>query len=238
MKISTLGIDADDTLWHSESHFAVTEQRFGDLLAPWLSGDEAAGRLLERERANLKVFGYGVKGFTLSMIETAIEASRGTISAAAIQQLLEWGKEMHNHPVELLPGVQETIEDLAGRYQLVLITKGDLFHQESKIAESGLADRFDHIEIISEKSPQQYLRVLERCRTTPAEFLMAGNSLRSDVLPVIDIGASGVHIPYGITWGHETVDRSQIQASWYHLDTFAELPSLLSHLGTTTETGN
>ena len=230
MTITTLGLDADDTLWHSESHFAVTEQRFGELISPWLSNEDAAAQLLGRERANLDVFGYGVKGFTLSMIETAIEASDGGIPAEALQQIVDWGKEMLSHPVELLPGVEETIDTLRGDYRLVLITKGDLFHQETKIAESGLAERFDHIEILSEKSPRHYRSVLDRYGLRPAEFVMAGNSLRSDVLPVIEIGAHGVHIPYGITWGHEQVDCATVEATWHHLDQISELPALLGRL--------
>ena len=230
MTISTIGLDADDTLWHSESHFAVTEERFRDLVSPWVSADEAGSRLLERERANLAVFGYGVKGFTLSMIETAIESSNGTVTSDAVQQIIDWGKEMLAHPVELLPGVSETIDNLKERFELVLITKGDLFHQESKIAESGLADRFDHIEILSEKSPDQYRRVLERCGGVPSQFLMVGNSLRSDVLPVIDIGAEGAHIPYGITWGHEKVDCSGMEPTWHQLEEFSQVPGLVDRL--------
>lgn len=234
MTISTLGLDADDTLWHSESHFSVTEQRFGDLISPWMEGDEAAERLLATERANLEVFGYGVKGFTLSMLETAIEASGGDVPASALHEIIGWGKEMLRHPVELLPGVEETIDALYGQYRLVLITKGDLFHQESKIAESGLAERFQHIEILSEKSPDQYRSVLGRHGLDPSEFVMVGNSLRSDVLPVIEIGAQGVHIPYGITWGHEKVDRSTVEETWHHLDKITDLPDLLGRLGEST----
>lgn len=230
MTISTLGFDADDTLWHSESHFAVTEDRFRELVSPWLDADEAGSRLLDRERANLAVFGYGVKGFTLSMVETAIEASGGAVDTAAVQQIIDWGKEMLAHPVELLPGVEETISNLEDRYRLVLITKGDLFHQESKIAESGLADRFEHVEILSEKSPEQYRRVLDRCAVEPDGFVMIGNSLRSDVLPVLDIGAQGVHIPYGITWGHEKVDCSAIERTWHQLEAIDQVPSLIDSL--------
>ncbi len=230
MTISTVGLDADDTLWHSESHFLVTEQRFGALVSPWLPSEEAAEKLLTRERANLEVFGYGVKGFTLSMIETAIEASGGAIPAEALQQIVNWGKEMLSHPVDLLPGVEATIDALADHYRLVLITKGDLFHQESKIAESGLAERFHHVEILSEKSPTHYRRVLDRHGVEPSEFLMAGNSLRSDVLPVIEIGSYGVHIPYGIIWGHERVDRTELEPSWHHLDRITDLPQLLGTL--------
>lgn len=230
MAISTIGLDADDTLWHSECHFAVTEERFSDLVSPWLTGEEAGRRLLDRERANLEFFGYGVKGFTLSMIETAIEASDGQVAPQAVKQIVEWGKEMLSHPVDLLPGVAETIDALGEQYRLILITKGDLFHQESKIAESGLAERFEHIEILSEKSPERYQAVLDNHGVVADEFVMVGNSLRSDVLPVIDIGSVGVHIPYGITWGHEKVDCSSMERSWHELETIAELPDLVGSL--------
>ncbi|MEM9562973.1 MAG: HAD family hydrolase [Actinomycetota bacterium] len=232
MTITTLGLDADDTLWHSENHFSVTEQRFAELLHPWVAGDEAARRLLDRERANLKIFGYGVKGFTLSMIETAIEASDGAVDAGAVAQIVEWGKEMMAHPVELLPGVAETIEVLGRSHRLVLITKGDLFHQETKIAESGLAAEFEAIEILSEKSPDSYRRVLGGLGVEPSQFAMVGNSLRSDVLPVIDIGGRGIHIPYSILWGHEHVEDAPEDPRFHQLDRFAELPELLDELTT------
>lgn len=231
MTITTLGLDADDTLWHSENHFAVTEQRFGELVAPWVEGAEAAARLLERERANLRLFGYGVKGFTLSMIETAIEISGGSVPTESVQQIIEWGKEMMDHPVELLPGVEDTISALGDRYRLLLITKGDLFHQETKIAESGLAEHFESIDILSEKSPDHYRRVLDRVGVEPPGFVMVGNSLRSDVLPVLDIGGHGVHIPYGITWGHEQVDGEPDADTFHRLERIAELPALLDRLG-------
>ncbi len=232
MTITTIGLDADDTLWHSESHFAVSEQRFRELVSPWISNDEASAKLLERERSNLDIFGYGVKGFTLSMIETGIEASDGKISTEAVQEIIDWGKEMMDHPVDLLPGVQDVLDTLKGQYRLVLITKGDLFHQESKIAESGLADRFEQIEIVSEKSPQHYRDILDRAGVTPQDFVMVGNSMRSDVLPVVEIGALGVYIPYGITWGHETVENITADGNWHHLDAIDQLPDLLSQLTT------
>lgn len=231
MTITTIGFDADDTLWHSETHFAVTEERFAALVSPWLSADDAASRLLDQERANLATFGYGVKGFTLSMIETAVAASDGTIPSSAIQNIIDWGKEMLRHPVDLLDGVAETIDALSGRYRLALITKGDLFHQESKIAESGLAERFEQVEILSEKSPAQYQAVLDRLSVQPSSFLMVGNSVRSDVLPVVELGAQAVHIPYGITWGHEKVDRNAVEQCWHHLDRIDQLPDLLAALG-------
>jgi putative hydrolase of the HAD superfamily len=231
MTITTLGLDADDTLWHSENHFAVTEQRFGELVAPWVTGDEAAAHLLERERSNLRLFGYGVKGFTLSMIETAIEISGGSVATESVQQIIEWGKEMMDHPVELLPGVEDTVAALGDRYRLLLITKGDLFHQETKIAESGLAEHFESIDILSEKSPEHYRRVLDRVGVEPHGFVMVGNSLRSDVLPVLDIGGHGVHIPYGITWGHEQVEGEPDVDTFHRLERIAELPALLDRLG-------
>lgn len=230
MNVTVLGLDADDTLWHSESHFAVTEARFRELLEPWITGVDVSARLLERERSNLEIFGYGAKGFTLSMIETALEVTNGDLSASAIQQIVDWGKELSSHPVELLDGVAETIGELSERFRLLLITKGDLFHQESKVAESGLADYFDRIEIVTEKSPESYCRVLAGGGIAVAEFVMVGNSLRSDVLPVIEIGGRAVHVPYDITWSHETVDTSRGDISWTQIESFRELPAALNRL--------
>jgi putative hydrolase of the HAD superfamily len=228
MTISLVGIDADDTLWHSENYFAVTEERFRSLLAPWIDGADAGVRLLERERANLRLFGYGIKGFTLSMIETAIEVSEATVGIEAIEAIVGWGKEMLAHPVELLPGVAETIAELAQNHRLALLTKGDLFHQESKIAESGLADYFDTIEILSEKAPANYQRVLDRLGVPASEFVMVGNSVRSDVLPVLELGGRAAHVAYHVTWGHEVVDDEV--GDWFVLDRFASLPDLLAQL--------
>ena len=231
MSITLIGLDADDTLWHSESHFALTEDRFQALVSPWSAPDQTAERLLARERANLEIFGYGVKGFVLSMIETAIEVSENAIPVGAIEQIIEWGKEMMAHPVELLDGVETVIDELNGHYRTVLITKGDLFHQESKIAESGLADRFDHIEILSEKTPDHYLGVLRRCGDIPVgEFVMVGNSLRSDILPVVKIGGHGVYVPYQVTWGHEVVADPPAETGWHRLSSLLELPNLVARL--------
>lgn len=228
MTVSLVGLDADDTLWHSESHFAVTEQRFHELLEPWIDVDDASARLLARERANLEIFGYGAKGFTLSMIETALEVTEGAIEASAIQAIIDWGKELSSHPVELLDGVVDALDALTGSHRLLLITKGDLFHQESKIAESGLADYFDRIEILTEKSSASYAKVLADAGTPADEFVMVGNSVRSDVLPVIAIGGRAVHVPYDITWGHETVDPGSCEVTWPTLDRIADLPELLA----------
>ncbi len=225
MNITTIAFDADDTLWHSETYFAVTEDRFRALLAPWSDADQVAGRLLERERANLELFGYGIKGFTLSMVETAIEASDGAIPTGAIQQIVDWGKEMLAHPVELIDGVEATLDALAGTYRLALLTKGDLFHQESKIAESGLADRFEVVEVMADKHESNYAKVLGRMGIAPEEFMMVGNSVRSDVLPVLALGGRAVHVPYAVTWGHEAVDVDDV--SWPTLESITELTAQL-----------
>jgi len=213
-----IGLDGDDTLWHSETEFAVTQAMFCELLAPFVPDPsiDLDGRLVATEGANLEVFGYGVKGFTLSMIETALEVSEGRVPASVIRTLLDRGKAMLSHPVELLDGVREVVEALQDRYRLVLVTKGDLMHQESKIAGSGLAERFDHVEIVAEKNPATYARILARAGVDPATFVMVGNSVRSDVLPVLAIGGRAVHVPYHLTWQHE------------HADHDGELPTLAS----------
>lgn len=222
--VTTIGFDADDTLWHSEHYFAVTEERFRALLAPWSDPDGVMSRLLDRERANLALFGYGIKGFTLSMVETAIEASEGNIPVAAIGEIVGWGKEMLAHPVELIDGAADVVDDLAGRFRLALLTKGDLFHQESKIAESGLADRFELIEVMSDKQPRNYGRVLDRLGVAPGEFAMIGNSVRSDVLPVIELGGKAAHVPYHVTWAHETVEGDDDR--FPTLGSITEVPAL------------
>ncbi len=205
--VTTVGLDGDDTLWHSESHFAVTTARLAELLSPWVSHeDESEAHLLGVEARNLGLLGYGVKAFTLSMIETAIEISDGEVPASSIREILDWGKELLDHPVELLPEAAEAVDDLAGGYRLLLVTKGDLLHQESKLARSGIAEAFSGIEIVSEKDVATYGRIMARHEVDPTEFVMVGNSVRSDVLPVLELGARAVHVPYRVTWAHERVD--------------------------------
>lgn len=225
MTITTIGLDGDDTLWHSETHFAVTTARLAELLEPWVPHTEAAeAHLLEVERRNLGLLGYGVKAFTLSMIETAIEVSDRQVPASRIEEILSWGKELLDHPVELLDDVAETVDALGTRFDLVLVTKGDLFHQESKLARSGLAEAFSAVEIVSEKDPATYRRILQRQALEPASFVMVGNSVRSDVLPVLEVGARAVHVPYEVTWAHEVVD---VDVDIPTLDGIAALPDLL-----------
>ncbi len=225
--IHTIGFDADDTLWHSETYFSTTEDRFRALLEPWCSHDETSKRLLDRERSNLSVFGYGIKGFTLSMVETAIAASDGAISTEAINEIISWGKEMLEHPVELIDGVEAVLDAVGAHYRLVLLTKGDLFHQESKIAESGLAERFAAVDVMAEKDADSYGRVLARLGIDPAGFLMVGNSVRSDVLPILELGGQAVHVPYAITWGHEKVKPEERPDGFLSLGSITEVPALL-----------
>lgn len=229
--LRTIGFDGDDTLWHNESLFALSQERFYELLRPYIDGALTAERLFAAEMRNLRLFGYGVKSFMLSMIETAIEVSEGRVTAAEIQTILDIGKSLLDHPVELLDGVRETIAALDGRYELLLITKGDLFHQESRIAGSGLGEFFDGIEIVSEKDPATYERILRRRGIPPESFMMVGNSVKSDVLPVIALGARAVHIPYHITWQHEVVATDEAQrAGYWELATIAELVPKLNEL--------
>lgn len=205
----TIGFDGDDTLWHNETIFSMTQEKFREMLGPFSEAADPDERLLAVERANLRLFGYGIKGFVLSMIETAIEVTQGRIAAHDIQRLIDYGKAMLDHPVELLDGVTETLEALSSAHDLILITKGDLFDQESKLARSGLIPQFAAIEIVSEKDPATYRRVLERHGIDPARFVMIGNSLRSDILPVIGIGGHAIHVPYHVTWAHEHVEEPE-----------------------------
>ena len=225
MSITTVGLDADDTLWHNETIFRLTHDRFADLLAD--HGDRAAidARLAETEKRNLRLYGYGVKGFTLSMIETAMELTEGQAPASVVREILAAGREMLAHPVETLPGVDEALARLAERHRLVLITKGDLLDQERKLAASGLGELFAAVEIVSEKDRLTYERVFTRHGTGPDEAVMAGNSMRSDVLPALEAGAFAVHIPYAITWAHELAEAPEGHLRFGALDAIADLPA-------------
>ncbi|WP_420435310.1 HAD family hydrolase [Candidatus Poriferisocius sp.] len=225
--IDTVGLDADDTLWHNQSIFADYEERMANLVARYLPDVDFHERLIALERHNVAIFGYGIKGLVLSMIETAIEATEGRITAEEIHAIVGWAKEMHAHPVELLDGVAETIEKLEHRYRLVLITKGDLWNQETKIAVSGLADHFDAVEIVAEKDEATYSRLLERHHIDVDRFVMVGNSVRSDIEPVVSLGGRGVHIPYHLTWDLEQATISP-HKSWVELSDIRQLPPWLA----------
>jgi putative hydrolase of the HAD superfamily len=204
LPIRLVGFDGDDTLWRSEDYYRAAQREFEQLLARYVDLDDAHARLYAVEKRNLALFGYGAKGMTLSMLEAAYTLTDGRVAAADMHRIVELGKSLLCHPVELLPGIREAVEDIAREHAIVLITKGDLFHQEAKVRASGLADLFHRIEIVSEKDASTYARVLGEFGLAPSQFLMVGNSLRSDIAPVLALGGWGVHMPYHVTWVHET----------------------------------
>lgn len=209
--IETIAFDADDTLWHNESLFTITQDKYKKLLSKYHSEEWIDKRLFDTETENIQHFGYGVKGFTLSMIETAIELSEGRISGAEIMQIIDFAKIMLKSPIELLEDVAETIEKLSQTHDLMIITKGDLFDQESKIARSGLADYFSKIEIVKEKDDAVYQKIIDRHKIDKDKFVMVGNALKSDILPVLRIGSSAIHIPYHTTWAREIVADDELK---------------------------
>lgn len=209
--IKTIAFDADDTLWVNEPIFTKTRLQYENILSSYFKIDDSLEhKLYEVELRNLKLFGYGIKGFMLSMIESAIELTHHKITGADIKNIINLGKEMLTHPVEILPGIEETIEKLKDEYQLMIITKGDLWDQETKIARSGLAEHFKHIEIVSEKNTSTYQTILDHYQISPSNFLMIGNSLKSDILPVCEIGGNAIHIPFHDTWIHEKIEPHHI----------------------------
>ncbi len=228
MTITTVGLDADDTLWHNESIFRLTQDRFAELLSPFAEPEALRAHLAEVEAKNLAHYGYGVKGFTLSMIETAVEFAAGHDATAVVREILAAGREMLAHPVETLPGVAQVLPVLAKRYRLVLITKGDLLHQERKLAASGLGDHFSAVEVVSEKDAGVYARVFARHGTGAAEAVMVGDSVRSDILPALAAGAYAAHIPPALTWAHEMAAAPVEHSRFVELKTLAELPGWLA----------
>ena len=231
MRVSTVGIDADDTLWHNETIFRLTQDRFRALMADVAAADVLDARLAAIERRNLSLYGYGVKGFTLSLIETAMELTGGEPPGRVVTDILAAGREMLSHPVEPLPGVQHALAELAEGYRLVLITKGDLLHQEQKLAASGLGELFAAVEIVSEKDAATYERVFARHGSGAAEAAMCGNSIRSDILPALEAGAFAAHIPYPLTWAHEMAETPAGHPRFAELAAIADLPAWVRSLG-------
>lgn len=203
--IELVGFDGDDTLWHSEGYYRHAAAEFEQIMANWtdLDCEDVRRRLLAQEQRHLDLYGYGAKNMTLAMVDTAIEITDGGISGADIGRILALGRRILEHPVELLPGIREAVEAVADRHEIVLITKGDLKHQEHKIELSGLGDLFRRIEIVSEKSPRSYAKVLSEFDLEASRFVMVGNSMRSDIEPVVELGGFGIHMPYHVTWEHE-----------------------------------
>lgn len=201
--IKVIAFDADDTLWVNETYFRETEGHFGKLLSTYETPNQIQQALFKKEIENLEIYGYGIKGFVLSMIECALEVSQRKLEAKQVEEIIEMGKIMLQKPVELIDGVESVLSKLKGRYRLLVITKGDLLDQERKLEKSGLYDYFDHVQVLSDKKPKDYEHLLRGLDIDPNEFLMIGNSLKSDVLPLLEIGAQAIHVPFHTTWEHE-----------------------------------
>lgn len=228
--LTTIGFDADDTLWHNERFFRLTQERFAALLSDHVAPEDLMVRLLEAERRNLGHYGFGIKGFTLSMIETAIEVTNSRVPASVISELIAAGQDMLRHPIDLLPHAESCLRRLAGRHRIVLITKGDLLDQERKLAQSGLGDFFDAVEIVSDKTAPVYASIFARHGDGAARAMMIGNSMKSDVLPAIDAGGWGVHVPHDLTWEIENAAPPLDSGRFFTVRDLADVPDLIAGL--------
>ncbi|MGL5111034.1 MAG: HAD family hydrolase [Flavobacterium sp.] len=226
--LKIIAFDADDTLWGNEMYFDETEKKFCGLMEDYLSHQGISSELFQIEIANLKLYGYGIKGYILSMIEAAMKISNNTISIQAIEKIVQYGKDLLEKPVDLLDGVTETLEALNGKYKLVVATKGDLLDQRRKLHNSGLGSYFHHIEVMSDKQEVDYLDLIKRLEVQPNEFFMIGNSLKSDVLPVLAIGGHAAHIPFHTTWAHEKIDHKVEHPNFRTLHKLTDIISIVS----------
>jgi len=227
-QITVIAFDADDTLWVNEPYFRETEEQFAGLLEDFMPHHSILAELYKTEIANLPLYGYGIKGFVLSMIETVLRITEGKIDPIVISKAISLGQEMLNKPVELLDGVEEVLKALHGKYRLVVATKGDLLDQQRKLTKSGLDHYFHHIEIMSDKQEKDYQKLIKHLDCKPEEFLMLGNSLKSDILPVLNIGGHAVHIPFHTTWVHEHIDHTIEHANFYQMESLSDvLPKLI-----------
>lgn len=226
--IKVIGFDADDTLWVNETYFRNAEFEFAKLLSAYETPNKIDQELFKKEMDNLELYGYGVKGFVLSMVEMALEVSNYNVSNKTIESILNIGKDMINKPVELLEGVKEVLETLSNKYRLILATKGDLLDQERKLEKSGLIDYFHHIEVLSDKKEANYSKLLNHLDINPSEFLMIGNSLKSDILPLVNIKAHAIHVPFHTTWAHEEVSDTEKNGNDYK--TVTKLNEILKFL--------
>lgn len=230
MTVTIVGFDADDTLWHNEQFFRLTEQRFADLLRDHVEEGHLTERLLDAERRNLGRYGFGIKAFMLSMIETAIEVTDDRVPARIIREIIETGQEMLSHPIDLLPHARDAVEAAAATHRVVLITKGDLLDQERKLAQSGLGDLFDGVEIVSNKTPQVYADIFARHGDGAQASMMIGNSMKSDVLPALDAGGWGVFIPHGLSWALEHAEPPGNHPRYRELADLGALAALLQQV--------
>ena len=227
MNLKVIAFDADDTLWINETYFDETEKKFCGLMGNYLSHQGISKELFKIEIDNLKLYGYGIKGYILSMIEAAMSISNNTIPMEIIAKIIEFGKELLDKPVVLLDGVEETLADLYGKYKLIVATKGDLLDQRRKLHNSGLGHFFHHIEVMSDKQEVDYTDLIKRLEIEPQEFFMIGNSLKSDILPVLAIGGHAVHIPFHTTWAHEKIDHT---VEHENFRTFEKITDILKRL--------
>jgi putative hydrolase of the HAD superfamily len=230
-KVTTVGFDADDTLWHNERFFQMTQEYFAQLLAEYTDQNTLMTRLVAAERRNLGHYGFGIKGFTLSMIETAIEVTDGRVSGTVIAEIMQAGRDMLRHPVELLPHAREAVQAAQKTHRILLITKGDLLDQERKLAQSGLGEVFDGVEIVSDKTPVVYREIFMRHGDGADRGVMIGNSMKSDVLPMIDAGGWGVHIPHEVQWELEQASAPDRTDRYRSLSSLATLPQVLDEIG-------
>ncbi|MCT8989207.1 HAD family hydrolase [Chelativorans sp. SCAU2101] len=230
MRLTTIGFDADDTLWQNERYFRLTEERFAALLADHADTQHLSERLLQTAMRNLEFYGFGIKSFVLSMMETAVEVTEGRVPGEVLGRIMEIGRDLMRHPIEPLPHVADTLEALAGRYRLVLVTKGDLFDQERKLAQSGLGGFFDGVEIVSTKTVETYARIFRRHGDGPERSMMVGNSLKSDVIPAIRAGSWGVFVPHELTWTFEHDDPPEGELRYRELPHLGELQSLIEEI--------
>ncbi|WP_238365025.1 HAD family hydrolase [Mesobacterium pallidum] len=228
--LTTIGFDADDTLWHNERFFKLTQARFAELLSDHADPEHLDDRLLAAERRNIGHYGFGIKGFTLSMIETAIEVTDARVPASVIAEIMAAGREMLRHPVDLLPHAREAVEAVAGSHRLVLITKGDLLDQERKLAQSGLGALFDAVEIVSDKRPETYARIFGGF-DGPERAMMVGNSMKSDVRPALEVGAWGVHVPHDLAWALEHAEQPEGAERFVELADLSQLGPLVARIG-------
>jgi len=226
-QIKVIGFDADDTLWVNEPFYQDVEKKFCQIMKPYLIEKETSSELFKTEMQNLEIYGYGAKGFLLAMIETALRATEGKITSAEINRILEIGKTLLAMPIQLLDGVENVLQKLQGKYKLILVTKGDLLDQERKLQNSGLIDYFHHIEIMSDKHENNYKKLLAHLDIQPEEFLMVGNSIKSDILLVINIGAKAVHIPFEVTWQHESNHSTPDSETFITISEISEILNLL-----------
>ena len=217
-KLDLVAFDADDTLWHNLIHFEKTEQAFGQLFTKYMPAEAATKILTEMEKTNIGLYGFGVKGFTLSMIESAIKITKGQVEAETVEKIIAMGRDMLDHEIELLPHVEETLKATSREFKCLLITKGDLHHQERKVIASGLAPFFEGIEIVSDKKRATYEKICKRYGGSPETTLMAGNSIRSDVLPMIEAGGFGCYVPFSILWDHEHEEVPKNTPRYFEVD--------------------